>query len=70
MQITVNGEQRELPFDTNVSLLLSSLEVPPEQIAVEVNLKIIDKAQFNQTPLQEGDKVEIISFVGGGCYAG
>lgn len=65
----MNGACREVSSDTNVSLLLSSLNIAPERIAVEVNLTIIDKEQFHKTSLQEGDKIEIISFVGGGCDA-
>jgi len=66
----VNGLPRKLSEGTQISELLLSLKVPPERVAVELNLKIIEKDQFHQTVLREGDNVEIISFVGGGCYAG
>lgn len=65
MQIVLNGNQ----FDTQartVAELLSSLQIKPERVAVEINLNIIKKADFATTAIKDGDVVEIINFVGGG----
>jgi thiamine biosynthesis protein ThiS len=66
MFITVNGAARELAMGTTVSQLLESLKVVPERVVVEVNLTILKRAQHAGTVLKEGDRVEIVHFVGGG----
>ena len=49
-----------------VTRLLESLDLRSEQVAVEVNLKILDRSDFATWNLEEGDKIEILSFIGGG----
>ena len=66
MELTVNGEKRELPEGITVARLLETLKVPPERVVVEVNLTILKQAQYPQTVLKAGDAVEIVQFVGGG----
>ncbi|MDE3018107.1 MAG: sulfur carrier protein ThiS [Nitrospirota bacterium] len=66
MQIQVNGESRESRAGTTVADLLRDLDIKPDRVAVEVNLEIVDKGVFAQRSLQEGDRIEIISFIGGG----
>lgn len=66
MRIILNGESRTAPEGTSVSQLLETLHVPPERVVVEVNLTILKRAQHPQTLLKEGDRVEIVQFVGGG----
>jgi thiamine biosynthesis protein ThiS len=68
MQVSINGEQRELPDGTTVSQMLGTLKMQPERVVVEVNLTILKRAQHAGTVLKEGDKVEIVHFVGGGCF--
>jgi thiamine biosynthesis protein ThiS len=46
--------------------LLNELEIRPDRVAVEVNLQIVDRQSFDRQMFQEGDRVEIISFIGGG----
>jgi thiamine biosynthesis protein ThiS len=46
--------------------LLRELEVRPDRVAVELNLEILDRQAFEHRALREGDRVEIISFIGGG----
>ncbi len=70
MQITINGEQQDLPEKCTVLQLLEQLKVSPERIAVEINLTVIDRSVYHATTLNEGDHVEIISFIGGGAHAG
>ena len=67
MQVQVNGQMRELPDGLTVAGLLSTLQVVPERVVVEVNLTILKRAQHAQTALKEHDQVEIVQFVGGGA---
>jgi sulfur carrier protein len=65
MKIKINGE--ELRTDRMVlSELLEELNIQPGRVAVEVNLKIIRKADYDTHPIMEGDNIEIVNFVGGG----
>lgn len=66
MKLTVNGEGLEIPGDLTLLALLSQLNVALERVAVELNLSVIDKNQFDQVVLKDNDKIEIINFVGGG----
>jgi thiamine biosynthesis protein ThiS len=66
MKIEVNSVQKEVAHGTSIDNLLTQLNIVPERVAVEVNLSVIDKNQFEQLFLKEGDRVEIINFVGGG----
>ena len=66
MEVTVNGEKRELPMGTTVSQLLELLKVVPERVVVEINLTILKRIQHGGTVLKSGDRVEIVHFVGGG----
>ncbi|HNP61098.1 MAG TPA: sulfur carrier protein ThiS [Nitrospirales bacterium] len=63
----MNGEQREAEEPLTVAQLLSTLDLRSEQVAVEINLKILDRGDFLTWNLHDGDKVEILSFIGGGC---
>ena len=67
MEVVVNGEERELPSGITVSRLLEMMKVAPERVVVEVNLTILKRAQHATAVLQEGDRVEIVHFVGGGA---
>ncbi|WP_205967417.1 sulfur carrier protein ThiS [Aquisalinus luteolus] len=66
MKITVNGEVRELPAPATVDGLLADLGLEPRKIAVERNLEIVPKSAFGSTELNDGDRLEIVQFVGGG----
>ena len=70
MQLAINGEQRELPEGLTVSRLLETLHIPPERVVVEVNLTILKRAVHPDTVLKDGDRVEIVHFVGGGSEQG
>ena len=67
MQIIVNGEAQERDHPLTVTTLLESLDLRSEQVAVEVNLKILNRSDFASWKLEEGDKIEILSFIGGGA---
>jgi len=66
MTVTLNGEIKQIENGITVSGLLESLQIEPARVAVEVNLKIIKKTDYLSHQLNEGDSVEIVSFVGGG----
>ncbi len=65
MRLKVNGEDRECKGKT-VLELLQELGIIPERVAVEVNLRVIKRADFENHLLSDGDSVEIVYFVGGG----
>lgn len=67
LNITVNGEQTRLAEGIHVVELLESLGLKPERLAVEVNRSIVRRADWTSTTLAEGDRVEIVHFVGGGA---
>jgi thiamine biosynthesis protein ThiS len=66
IQIHVNGEARTWRSGASVADLLQDLEIRTERVAVELNLEILDRTAFGQRLLKEGDRVEILSFIGGG----
>jgi thiamine biosynthesis protein ThiS len=64
--IVLNGEPKEIAPGQSVLDLLKSLNLPMERLAVEHNLKIVKRDRWNSQALEDGDKVEIVQFVGGG----
>ncbi|MCH9654040.1 MAG: sulfur carrier protein ThiS [Gimesia sp.] len=66
MQIQVNGETQEVPEEFTVSELLSQLGLQPKYLAVERNLILIPREEHASCTLQEGDRLEIVTLVGGG----
>jgi len=66
MQIHLNGEPRDVPERVTVGQLLELLEVRMKGVAVERNLDVIPRAEHATTCLTEGDRVEVVTLVGGG----
>lgn len=66
MQIFFNGEPREVSEDTTVAQLLRQLELQPRYVAVEVNLELVPRARHESHVLQAGDRLEVVTLVGGG----
>lgn len=66
MEIFVNGEARRIDEGTTVLSLLRQLSLPETRVAVERNLSIVRKTEFAGTVLGDGDRIEIVTFVGGG----
>ena len=66
MRIRVNGVEREVPEATTVRNLLAGLGLPPGPVAVEVNRDIVPRARHAEHVLGEGDRVEVVTLVGGG----
>jgi thiamine biosynthesis protein ThiS len=67
LQVQINGETRELSQDQILlSELISDLALVPQRIAVEVNRKLARRAEWDQLLIVDGDRIEIVHFVGGG----
>ena len=66
MHVQVNGEPRQVREESNVTDLLRELQLNVERVAVEINLEILDRRDFDARMLEEGDRIEIMSFIGGG----
>lgn len=65
MRIEVNGEVRETAAAT-ILALVQELSLDPRKVAVERNLEIVPRSLHGETALVEGDKIELVQFVGGG----
>ena len=66
IKIKVNGQVRSINDNTNLLNLVKSLRIPLNKVAIELNLKIIDKKKLNKKILKKDDKIEIVHFIGGG----
>lgn len=66
LQIEVNGETREIPEPLTLAKLIEHLQLARERLAVEHNRRVIRRAEWSEIDLSEGDKIEIVHFVGGG----
>ena len=66
LRITLNGEPYDLDEPLSVADLLARLAIDPRRVAVEHNLVILRRPLFSETLVHEGDRVEIVNFVGGG----
>lgn len=66
MTLQLNGEQREVPEGLSLSGLIEWLELPPDRVAVERNLEVVKRADWDGTRLENGDRLEIVRMVGGG----
>jgi thiamine biosynthesis protein ThiS len=66
VNVIVNDEPRTLAAGTTVAGLVAALGLGPRRIAVELNRAVVPRADYDTTVLHEGDRLEIIHFVGGG----
>ena len=66
MKLFLNGEPAETPEGATVSAFLDQLGLPQKGVAVERNREIVPKSAYGETRLAEGDRIEIVQFVGGG----
>ena len=66
MQVQVNGSEREIAEGTSVAELLVQLELDPRYLAVERNLELVPRGEHAEVTLAEGDRVEVVTLVGGG----
>ena len=66
MKLTVNGEERSVDGVADVGALVRELGLDPRKVAVERNLEIVPRSTYAFTRLADGDRLEIVQFVGGG----
>jgi len=66
LAIIVNGEQRGAKPGSTVTDLLHEMRLDPSRVAIERNLEILSRADWQKTTIQAGDRYEIVQFVGGG----
>lgn len=66
MTIKLNGDPHDLPQPLSVSALLAALAIDARRVAVEHNLSVVKKADYDTSIVKDGDEVEIVNFVGGG----
>jgi sulfur carrier protein len=66
MQIQLNGENREVREGISVAELLVELKLAGKPVAVEVNLELVTRSHHAESLLKSGDRVEVVSLVGGG----
>lgn len=69
MRIQVNGEFRDFDEPLSVEELIGILSLRLERLAIELNGKVVRRADWTSTALTANDKIEIVHFVGGGCIA-
>jgi sulfur carrier protein len=66
MTLTINGEPRSFDGVAHVAGLVAALGLNPKKVAVERNLEIVPRSAYGLTPLADGDRIEIVHFIGGG----
>ena len=66
MRIELNGEPKEVPEGLTVTALLAHLAIDAPRVAVELNTQVVRRVALPTTPINPGDRVEIVTFVGGG----
>jgi len=66
MRLQINGEARDFPDALSLESLLERLGMKADRVALELNHEIVSRPQWAQTSLQDGDRLEIVHFVGGG----
>ncbi len=66
MEVIINGETQELPETISASELINQLGLSTKRLAVEVNLEIVPRSQFDSHRFKPGDRIEIVHAIGGG----
>ncbi len=66
IQVRLNGKLRDVGAGLTVRGLIESLDLNPALVVVELNREILSRGQYADVPVQEGDTVELVHFVGGG----
>ena len=69
MRLVINGEEKDLAAITTLASLVEHLGLKSDRLAVELNRDIVPRARWGNVELQEGDRLEIVHFVGGGADA-
>jgi sulfur carrier protein len=66
MRLQINGEEKEFAGGLSLADLIAQLGMKSDRVAVELNREIVSRAQWADTSLKDGDKLEVVHFVGGG----
>ncbi|HXQ46033.1 MAG TPA: sulfur carrier protein ThiS [Caulobacteraceae bacterium] len=66
MRLFVNGEERAFSEVSTVAALIASLGLDPRKVAVERNLEIVPRSTYARAGVADGDRIEIVHFIGGG----
>jgi thiamine biosynthesis protein ThiS len=66
VEVTINGDSTTIEPGTSVADLLAQRGLQPIRAAVEINEELVPRKTFSQTTIREGDRIEIVTFVGGG----
>ena len=66
IEITVNGKTRSVPAGTTIADLVAELDLETRRVAVERNRDVVPRAEHASTELAAGDRLEVVTFVGGG----
>jgi thiamine biosynthesis protein ThiS len=69
MNLTINGESRILSPAGTLDALVEQLGMKSDRVAIELNREIVPRSLWAQTPLKDGDRLEIVQFVGGGSVS-
>lgn len=66
MRVTVNGKIRDVAPETTLADLVAAFNLQPKHVAVEVNCDLVPRRNYPETRLNEDDRIEIVTLVGGG----
>lgn len=66
MRLLLNGDERDFAEVSNVADLVAALGLDARKVAVERNLEIVPRSTYGHTALADGDRIEIVTFIGGG----
>ncbi len=66
MRLQINGDEKQFGEGLSLAGLIDELGMKADRVAVELNREIVSRAQWAETALHDGDKLEIVHFVGGG----
>ena len=67
--VTINGQSKQIADLASLAALIDSLGMKADRVAVELNREIVPRSQWDATPIRDGDRLEIVQFVGGGSHA-
>jgi len=68
MNLIINGEPRSVTADSLIALV-EQLGMKPDRVAIELNREVVPRDRWPQTPLKDGDQLEVVHFVGGGLFS-
>lgn len=66
ISVKLNGEQRQIPDEIDLASVIDLFSLPKQRVAVELNRRVVRRADWPETAIKEGDELEVVHFVGGG----